>query len=617
MKLSPYVRDYDNHLEDVSKILSDTSTHIVLDTSILVWMLTAEKTAYDEMIGWLAERPERSVHVAAWSAHEFHHHLAKKTAKENVSSVIKSTVTTYEEFAKLVCHRADEATCRSYGFGTREHFIGLVEEALSKLRVFSKVVEFKDQDTFERTEVVIAFINERVLKTDLTPIVDRTSANSEFRMAHRMPPAFKDRTKPENKMGDLIIWEEILQFVDQATTTTNVIFVSSDEKTDWISKAVFVQEDNGKTQQPSPQRILDVRHPHPMLVHELETREHAGEFYILNPKFLAGVIEYSEKTNAKPVSVGKWLMATDRPSKLKSFATRQAANRAEASERSGLITRPVPASVEVSPEGSSQLGPELTAFDFQRFKTSRISMNLDDFEAMSASEAAEWADRAVENALSGELGFIQLGKLWGFYASNSSAAFTQLPTLVETLKAEASRPEFDKFLLSLLLSGYFDAFGHPVVHPITRLASYGVSLESSPDLGEVLNQFSTLLRSAEVMLPRFPLQNVSKQMIDLEIVPTGSSADQELRELRINGEQVLYVGGDRNTPMNIFNLMQADDTQTTLSGLELRRLLEQNYFFPTDKLPKKWDSRTLVLEPNHALLRIDTTTETGFEVRTS
>lgn len=56
-----------------------------------------------------------------------------------------------------------------------------------------------------------------------------------MRVEHRLPPAFRDGDKPENKLGDLIIWFEILQCSkERKESFDKVLFITNDEKADWV-----------------------------------------------------------------------------------------------------------------------------------------------------------------------------------------------------------------------------------------------------------------------------------------------------------------------------------------------------------------------------------------------
>lgn len=65
-------------------------------------------------------------------------------------------------------------------------------------------------------------------------ILDVLSKRNEF----NIPPGFKDKSKDDNGIGDLLIWLTILNIAKQENK--NIVFVSADEKNDWFYKSESV-----------------------------------------------------------------------------------------------------------------------------------------------------------------------------------------------------------------------------------------------------------------------------------------------------------------------------------------------------------------------------------------
>ncbi|TWI84973.1 hypothetical protein IQ13_0126 [Lacibacter cauensis] len=63
---------------------------------------------------------------------------------------------------------------------------------------------------------------------------EEIEADLKFRFAHKIAPGFKDSNKVDEGIGDLIIWHTILAIAKKYSS--NVIFVSNDEKNDWFHK---------------------------------------------------------------------------------------------------------------------------------------------------------------------------------------------------------------------------------------------------------------------------------------------------------------------------------------------------------------------------------------------
>lgn len=56
----------------------------------------------------------------------------------------------------------------------------------------------------------------------------------KFRIQYKIPPGFKDSSKLDDGIGDLIIWQTILEI--GANNKSDVLFVTNDEKNDWFTK---------------------------------------------------------------------------------------------------------------------------------------------------------------------------------------------------------------------------------------------------------------------------------------------------------------------------------------------------------------------------------------------
>lgn len=61
---------------------------------------------------------------------------------------------------------------------------------------------------------------------------DATLKESDYRYAHKLPPGYKDAANDFSGVGDLLIWQSILALGREAKR--HVVFVSGDEKTDWL-----------------------------------------------------------------------------------------------------------------------------------------------------------------------------------------------------------------------------------------------------------------------------------------------------------------------------------------------------------------------------------------------
>jgi len=63
---------------------------------------------------------------------------------------------------------------------------------------------------------------------------DKLEKDLEFRIEHKIPPGFKDSGKVDDGVGDLIVWQTVLEIGKERNK--NIILVLNDQKNDWYYK---------------------------------------------------------------------------------------------------------------------------------------------------------------------------------------------------------------------------------------------------------------------------------------------------------------------------------------------------------------------------------------------
>ncbi len=101
--------------------------------------------------------------------------------------------------------------------------------ALNKLTNHVKLWNWNDPVSLMYKEI----FNAKTI-IDLEIDHDKVRENLRYRYTNKIPPGFKDADKPDEGIGDLLIWLAIL---DVAKKGKHVIFVSGDEKNDWFHRS--------------------------------------------------------------------------------------------------------------------------------------------------------------------------------------------------------------------------------------------------------------------------------------------------------------------------------------------------------------------------------------------
>lgn len=600
MKLDPLVRDYRAYLDELAGVVDSAATRFYLDTSLLLWLVRLGATARQEFLTWCQAR---SVKVPVWSAHEFHHHIVENTLGTNVQKLLAETQKKVDEFVRLAAERADEGICRDKGYAGRESFVSDVEQAFVKFREFAKVVG-DDAGYGAAAQEVIDFINAHVLASDLAPIVETLGEVGEFRYEHRIPPGFRDN-KDENRFGDAVIWEEIQRDVKASNPTVpvDVVFISRDDKTDWVSAARTVAVDD-KRRKANRDQDLDVIRPHPLLVHEFSAVSSNGRIYILQPGFLASVVDYASRTTGSRNSVATWIAAAHRPDLLSELAGAGLAQQA--------VTRPENTAQAASPD--VQQAPPTGAAEPEPTLRDIMGSDVSGDVAAYAQALPRDQERTIRDAqdelVSGNGSPIKFGRLLAELALEGRAEVSdRILAIVEGLKSRVNPTSLNRFVLAIAASTYFDKYAELLKRPRQELRSIVVAFESDDAYRSTFVNLRSFLEEKGAELPYMPGSGRQKMPFKFEFLD-GSSSPQIIRQVRV-GDQTAFIDSVAEASDRNLTKLLGKSASEGCSGKEIRMLIAAQYFIPPDLLSDQLDKKKYSWLAGTGLVPIDTTSEGG------
>jgi hypothetical protein len=614
MRLDPFIRDYPAFMDEVAEVLAADGTHFYLDTSLLMWLIRLGAKARAEFIAWCDGRPVNTVRVPVWAAHELHRHVISGTVRTNVQASVNETQSKYDEFARLASERADETICRAKGYAGRDGYIGELRYALARLRQLARVVDVDDAQLQQGTDEVIAFVNNHLLTTDIAPVVERLSHTGEFRYSHLMPPGFHDK-KDENRYGDVIIWEELLEDLrvagqDSGGRARHAILVSRDKKTDWVSAAPFVRNALGKAQKSNRDEELDVTLAHPLLVHEFRARAGGNRLYIAHPGFLASAIEYAARSGGRRSGVDQWLAASHRPDLLERLA--------------GLsLSMPASASTEDQRTGAAEDKPEalqpvsaperegLEAVTVSDVMTPSVAVEVRSYQEARPHEHSGLIVSWVAALQDGSLSPFKVGRILAELTIAGAPRLTDnLLAIVEQLSGQVDRDRLNRVALAVIMSAYFDRYGELQRRPHPELGSIALTLETDPRLTPAFSTLNRLLRAADAMLPYTPGSRRRQVRFVVDIVAGSGSAPRAIRDIRVGEQSALADSLPSDSPRRLTALL-GREASAGCSGLELRTLIAQEYLVPTECLNSDHDKKALTWQRDAGLVTLDTESEGG------
>lgn len=228
----------DEHVREIAALASDAQTLIFLDTNILSYLYKLHEAARGEFFLWSdAVAAAGRLVIPAWAASEYLSRVTSKaletyTPKSKEPSQAKKALEDLHETASLF---VDESLLRRIGFeDDRTAYLTGFRQAIDALDKYTRV--FSQQfDPGVIHQQIVTHLSAAILDSDLASLCALATQEGNGRFEHRLPPSFRDGTKPENRLGDLIIWFEILE--KSATSFPQfpkVLFITNDEKSDWV-----------------------------------------------------------------------------------------------------------------------------------------------------------------------------------------------------------------------------------------------------------------------------------------------------------------------------------------------------------------------------------------------
>ncbi|MDC8802222.1 PIN domain-containing protein [Halomonas pacifica] len=205
---------------------------IVLDTNVLLIPYGAGASSLTEIAKVYAEIKERQrLFVPAQVAREFVKNRPNKLAQlyQGISDKI-SKLTVPESLSYPILESVEQ-------FQELNGLISNLDNLKAELKASAKKVRATIKNWGWNDPVSQAY--RTIFTRDLiaSPVVDREKLLEEMlkRYEHSIPPGYKDASKPDAGIGDFLIWKTILHLGKEHKRS--VVFISGDEKADWLHGA--------------------------------------------------------------------------------------------------------------------------------------------------------------------------------------------------------------------------------------------------------------------------------------------------------------------------------------------------------------------------------------------
>jgi PIN like domain len=245
----------DQILHEIAASLQDNQALIFVDSSLLLHCYEISGGARDELLAALGAFKDR-LRIPLWAARETWNRSWDpsfgRTPLKSPAAKLKNEI---ERFVKDARRFVEDGSITQPQPMSKEDFQTELETAQADILRLAKMGSDHHRDPDVTSSLLIPFINERVLRSDLPRILSRVQQEAELRYAHKIPPGYADggtdndgqpKGKSFNRYGDVIIWFEILEAIAN-TRLEHLIVLTRDVKEDWVYTPKRLNNERGQT----------------------------------------------------------------------------------------------------------------------------------------------------------------------------------------------------------------------------------------------------------------------------------------------------------------------------------------------------------------------------------
>lgn len=291
-----------DYIDEVFKLINDDECVIFVDTNIFALFYRINNAARNEFFDWLKKLiQEERVKTPLWALNEYTNRFIRNQIEDYFGPLksVKSIKNNFEQLDSFLRMNIDSEGISESSYNSIEEFKEELDLVKAKLNKINKVAKTKNESYKLKIHSEIKTIFEKtVLNSDLKKVLKTTQDEGIFRFEHRIPPGFKDDDKDLNSFGDLIIWNEILDFCNSKDVKKGIL-ITNDLKKDWVyTPNILVEKTHSKANKHL--KIID-----PRLVYEFKSKTGSEDFHIISFDTLVQIL--LQKTNLHLIELAKAL----------------------------------------------------------------------------------------------------------------------------------------------------------------------------------------------------------------------------------------------------------------------------------------------------------------------
>lgn len=587
------INDYFSRLED---LLKDDNCHVFIDTNIISQLYRLNEKARESFYSWVSSCGNR-FHIPNWSVHEYSKRVTSKKTTDYLSELTKAKTYSKElnNISKFIKgYVGDSMLVGSEYDGKRQQMFGDIDDVN---QMFAKIANAINKRLEEHQQnvhkEVLDQLEQHTLDSDIYKIIGNLCFEHDARFDGKIPPGFKDSEKENNRIGDLIIWKEILGYCKDYALTEDkakVIFISRDVKPDMVYKPLKQIQDS----HPINKEEDKIEVAHESLVYEFKLQTKSEDFYIISFYTLVRLLASTHRDLAV-----SFQLATESENSTDTLTEEIVEPSAEISL--GVPVTDVPTEIEVPIEMISPEPPQLIEAESAKYSHSALADSEYDMsngpaavnECISGIKTYNWYKQnpaidklhtmsfiGLEDNLNNRDAFFVLGRNLLQAADGSSGSAI---SFVESLSYNLSK--WPKFLQKAFIDGclyevFFNSSGKLRSYPFK--ASYFETVVDEVEKLNISDAFNFInneleLKKTGIFTPSVGGDNIYR----IEIEANKSSEDlpfpyTEILKISINGNDIPELSDAKFFSVTDDDIKQTISTQFAipLGKMELNTIIK-------------------------------------------
>lgn len=235
----------------IKQLLGEDDCHIFIDTNILSQLFKLNTKARDDFYSWVNSCHER-FHIPNWVVMEYSKYVYGKKLGDYIDELntAKKTSDKLADLQRFLYGYVDDDELVSTDYvNNKQQLHDDFEELCGKYSKIVNAVLSKKSSHIDKVQKEIdEKLKDMIMDTDVYKVIGGLYFDYQLRLDAKVPPGYGDSDKDTNKIGDLIIWNEILDYC-KLKNIRKAVFITRDKKDTTYTPAVQTYNDRNAQEQ--------------------------------------------------------------------------------------------------------------------------------------------------------------------------------------------------------------------------------------------------------------------------------------------------------------------------------------------------------------------------------